>query len=94
MLKTDRALPAIEVRAPGSRVERTTEAEALFQLGSHVHLLRLAEDVLGNPDDARRWFYEAPQPTLGGATAAEHAQTGEGVAAIEKILHRIEHGVF
>lgn len=94
VLKTDRARPTIEVRAPGSRVERTTADEAFFQLAAHVHLLRLAEDVLGNADDARRWFYEAPQPTLDGATAAEHAQAGAGVADVEAILHRIEHGVF
>lgn len=94
VLKTDRARPTIEVRAPGSPVERTTEAEALFQLGAHVHLLRLAEEVLGNADEARRWFYETPQPALDGRTAAQLAATGSGVAEVEDILLRIAHGVF
>ena len=94
VLKTDKALPAIELRAPGSPVERTTEAEVIFQLGSQIHLLRIAEEVFGSADDARRWFFDTPQPALDGKTAAQEAATASGVAEVEDMLLRIAHGVF
>jgi putative toxin-antitoxin system antitoxin component (TIGR02293 family) len=47
----------------------------------------------GNPDAARRWLM-SPQRALGGAVPMEIARTEVGAREIEKIIGRLEQGVF
>jgi|ERR1051325_4911926 putative toxin-antitoxin system antitoxin component (TIGR02293 family) len=47
----------------------------------------------GNRDDARRWLM-SPQRALGGAVPLEIARTEVGAREVEKIIGRLEQGVF
>ena len=56
-------------------------------------LLRQAIRVFGNRDDANQWL-KAPQVGLGGAVPLDYAKTEVGVREVERLLGRIEHGVY
>ena len=61
-----------------------------------VRLARLqirATEVLGNAEKARHWLF-SPNRALGGETPFEFAATEPGAREAERLLGRIEHGVF
>lgn len=47
----------------------------------------------GNRDAATAWL-ERPQPALGGAVPLELIRTEFGALEVERLVHRLEHGVF
>ena len=47
----------------------------------------------GNQAAARTWL-SSPQPALGEAVPSKLAETEEGALEVERVLGRIEHGVF
>lgn len=57
-----------------------------------ARVLALADDVLGDDEDARA-FLTCPHPLLGGKTPFETAATDLGARRVEEILHSIEHGL-
>jgi putative toxin-antitoxin system antitoxin component (TIGR02293 family) len=58
-----------------------------------AQLLGLANKVLENEDDARRWL-TSPQFGLGGAVPLNYARTEVGAREVENLLTRIEYGVY
>jgi putative toxin-antitoxin system antitoxin component (TIGR02293 family) len=52
-----------------------------------------AEDVLGDPEGAYRWLRK-PNRALKGRRPLELLASEAGARAVEKVLGRIEHGVF
>ena len=52
-----------------------------------------ASDVFQNEEDARRWL-NAPQVGLGGAIPLDYAETEAGAREVERLLTRIEYGVY
>jgi putative toxin-antitoxin system antitoxin component (TIGR02293 family) len=58
-----------------------------------AQLLGLANKVLENEDDARRWL-TSPQFGLGGAVPLNYARTEVGAREVEDLLNRIEYGVY
>lgn len=58
-----------------------------------VRLVVLATEVLESPQAALRWI-KRTQVGLGGATPLEMMTTDAGSAEVEKLLLRIEHGVY
>jgi uncharacterized protein (DUF2384 family) len=50
-------------------------------------------EVMGTREHALKWL-ETPQRGLGGAVPLEHARTVAGLAEVEELLGRIEHGVY
>ncbi len=58
-----------------------------------AQLLGLANKVLENEDDARRWL-TSPQYGLGGAVPLNYARTEVGAREVEDLLNRIEFGVY
>jgi putative toxin-antitoxin system antitoxin component (TIGR02293 family) len=54
--------------------------------------LRAAE-VLGGPENARKWFTE-PARALGGERPLAFADTEPGAREVERLLIRLEHGVY
>jgi len=51
-----------------------------------------AGEVFANQEKALHWL-QAANPSLGGKTPLEAAQTEQGYRAVEDILMRIKHGV-
>ena len=58
-----------------------------------ARLTARAVAVFGNEDDARKWLGTAQQG-LGGALPLDYAETETGEREVEKLLGRIEHGVY
>jgi putative toxin-antitoxin system antitoxin component (TIGR02293 family) len=58
-----------------------------------ARLLGHAVKVLGDGDAAREWL-TAPQVGLGGAVPLDYAGTEVGAREVEKLLGRIEYGVY
>jgi len=58
-----------------------------------AQLLGLANKVLENEDDARRWL-TSPQYGLGGAVPLNYARTEVGAREVEDLLNRVEYGVY
>ena len=58
-----------------------------------AQLLGLANKVLENEEDARRWL-TSPQYGLGGAVPLNYARTEVGAREVEDLLNRIEFGVY
>ena len=63
------------------------------RVARYALLLRQAIQVFGNRDEANKWL-KAPQVGLGGAVPLEFAKTEVGVREVERLLGRIEHGVY
>jgi putative toxin-antitoxin system antitoxin component (TIGR02293 family) len=68
----------------------TATSERLFRV---VALFQKALQVLGERDEARRWFTTAKK-ALGGKTPLEFSETEVGAREVEDLLGRIEYGVY
>jgi putative toxin-antitoxin system antitoxin component (TIGR02293 family) len=66
------------------------ESERVIRLFS---LYQKAVEVFEDEDRAARWFSSRPK-ALGGKTPLEFMETEPGARYVEKLLGRIEHGVF
>ncbi len=66
------------------------ESERLWQLSRLFHR---AEEVLESRAGALHWF-KNPIAALGWATPMAYARTAVGLRELDKILGRIEHGVY
>lgn len=70
-----------------------------FEKGESERILRVARialravDVLGGPENARKWLTE-PARALGGEKPLEFADTEPGAREVERLLIRLEHGVY
>ncbi len=73
--------------------EGTLTAEESDHLFRIARLFRLAENLLGTPESARRWF-TAPKAALGHQSPLQAADTTPGSREIEDLLGRIEFGIF
>ena len=56
-------------------------------------LLRQATEIFGNADKAKAWL-KHPQRGLGGAIPLDYAETEIGAREVEKLLGRIDYGVY
>ena len=56
-------------------------------------LLQHAAEIFGNIDKARAWL-KHPQRGLGGAIPLDYAETEIGAREVEKLLGRIDYGVY
>ena len=59
----------------------------------YARLLGQAARVFGGAEDARLWL-KTPQRGLGGAVPLDYAQTETGAREVEKLLGRIDYGVY
>jgi putative toxin-antitoxin system antitoxin component (TIGR02293 family) len=66
------------------------ESERLWEL---TELFFRAADVLGNQGEAAQWF-KSPIQALGWVAPLSFARSSVGIRELERILGRIEHGVF
>jgi putative toxin-antitoxin system antitoxin component (TIGR02293 family) len=66
------------------------ESERLARL---MRLISLATSVLESEDHARAWL-NRPLRELGGKTPLQMAATEPGAREVERVLGRIEHGIF
>ena len=66
------------------------ESERVIRLFA---IYQKAVEVFDDEDRATRWFSSHPK-ALGGKTPLEFMETEPGARYIEKLLGRIEHGVF
>lgn len=66
------------------------ESERLVRIGL---LVRQAIEVFETQENARKWLTE-PAYGLGGATPLRYASVEPGAREVERLLGRIEHGVF
>ena len=80
-------------------VQRREEVGLPLDPGPSERLVRLAElyalatQVIGDEASARRWM-GTPRPVFGGQTPFELAHSELGAREVERLLHRVEHGVF
>ncbi len=72
------------------RTLRAAESERLFRVSALFHKTL---EVLGDRDEARRWF-AAPKRALGGRSPLEFCESEVGAREVEDLLGRIEHGVY
>ncbi len=76
------------------RRERRLRSDESDKLLRATRVLGQALQLFGGEwSDARAWL-ETPQPTLGGATPLEFAETELGARELEMTIHAIRHGVF
>ncbi|HMO64653.1 MAG TPA: DUF2384 domain-containing protein [Verrucomicrobiota bacterium] len=75
------------------RREGRLSPEESDRLVRYERLLALAEEVFGPGEPARQWF-RRPAVGLGGETPLEYARTELGAREVERLLGRIEHGVY
>ncbi len=82
----------IPTRTLARRTDRfkPDESERLLRVASVV---RKSQDVLEDPESARRWMTR-PKRALGGLTPLRCCDTEIGAREVEALLGRIEHGVF
>lgn len=59
----------------------------------YARLMGQAVTVFGTEAQAREWL-SAPQPGLGGAVPLDYAETEVGAREVERLLGRIEYGVY
>lgn len=69
---------------------KADESERVLRVG---RLLKRAEDVLENDQEAALWFGH-PLRALGGKTPLDMCATEPGAREVELVLGRLEHGVF
>jgi len=69
---------------------KSDESERIVRL-ARLHIRAL--EVLKDPDKARHWLF-SPNRALGGRTPFEFAGTEPGAREAERLLGRIEDGVF
>jgi len=63
------------------------------RVARYERLLAQASDVFDSPEKALGWL-RTPQRALGGAVPLEYARTEVGAREVEKLLGRIEYGVY
>ena len=73
----------------GARL-KPDESERVARL---MRIVDLALSVLDSEDSARRWL-QRPLRELGGRTPLELTATEPGAREVERVLGRIEHGIF
>ena len=73
----------------GARL-KPDESERIARL---MRIISLAASVLESEDHARDWL-KRPLRELGGRTPLQMAATEPGAREVERVLGRIEHGVF
>lgn len=76
-------------RAAGGRLDAVTSDRLLRA----ARILELAEQVLEGESRAIAWLKRS-QPGLGGETPISYLETDTGVGEVERLLLRIEHGVY
>lgn len=69
---------------------KTDESDRILRVAS---VFQRALEVCGNLKAARRWF-ATPKNALGNKTPLEFCDTGPGATEVERLLGRIEHGIF
>jgi putative toxin-antitoxin system antitoxin component (TIGR02293 family) len=68
-------------------------SEESDRLARLTRLYARALDVLGDRESVRDWFM-APNPSFGGKRPFDLTQTDPGSVEVERLLGRIEYGVF
>ncbi len=68
----------------------TDESERLVRIG---RVYRAAVRLLGSKKEAGAWMTE-PNRALGGKLPLDYADTEPGALEVERLIHRLEHGVF
>lgn len=71
---------------------RLTSAES-DRVMRFARLLGQATRLFGGIEEARQWL-KAPQRGLGGAVPLKYAETEAGAREVEKLLGRIDYGVY
>ena len=66
------------------------ESERVYRL---ARLFQIALNLFESSELARRWFAN-PKEVFGGLTPLNYADTEPGAQEVEKLLRRLEHGVF
>lgn len=66
------------------------ESSRLYRV---LRVFAKAEETFGTREKAQRWL-RAPNRALGGELPLDLLQTAEGAQFVERILGRIEHGVY
>jgi len=84
-----RIAPRTFVRRAGGTL-KPDESERVLRLGAVFHL---AIEVLGSKEAAQRWF-QKPRGELGGHTPLSCCDTEPGRIAVERVLGRIDEGVY
>ena len=83
--------------APATLYRRINAGKFTSQEGDRLaRLLRLyarALEVLGNPESVREWFMTA-NPSSGGSRPFDLVKTDPGCVEVDRLLGRIEYGVF
>lgn len=69
---------------------RSSASERLLRVST---LFQKALEVLGETNEAQRWF-TTPKKALGGKTPFEFSETDVGAREVEDLLGRIEYGVY
>jgi len=75
------------------RKARRLDAQESDRLLRYARLYARAENVLGEAEAARGWLKQ-PARALGYESPLHFAETEVGAREVEKLLGRIEHGVF
>lgn len=83
--------------APATLYRRMSAGKFSSSEGDRLaRILRLharALEVLGNPESVREWFMTA-NPSLGGSRPFDLVTTDPGCVEVDRLLGRIEYGVF
>lgn len=74
-------------------VHGTLSSDESDRLARLARLLAQAEQALGAQEKARRWLVK-PNRALGGRTPLSILDSDAGTLAVERVLGRIEHGIY
>ena len=75
------------------KIQGKIDREASEKLVRYQSLLKKAEEVFGDTENAREWLIH-PQRGLGNAVPLEFAKSEIGAREVENLLGRIEYGVY
>jgi len=75
------------------KLQGKIDREASEKLVRYQSLLKKAEEVFGDAENAREWLTH-PQRGLGNAVPLEFAKSELGAREVENLLGRIEYGVY
>src|SRR6266550_2768312 len=75
------------------KLQGKIDREASEKLVRYQSLLKKAEEVFGDAENAREWLTH-PQRGLGNAVPLELAKSELGAGEVENLLGRIEYGVY
>jgi putative toxin-antitoxin system antitoxin component (TIGR02293 family) len=75
------------------KLQGTIDREESEKLVRYQNLLKKAEEVFGDAENAREWLTH-PQRGLGNAVPLEFAKSEVGAREVENLLGRIEYGVY